>query len=124
MGKRRRCKAGGVCRWRPVCGLGDRLLLLCFGWQIGSVREELVGWLLPLGGCSAAEEGLLLAGEGRRRCWNRLEKEETEGRGDQSLFFGRDGEAALGFFAEEKGRRWNRLRGRRLKGRRNRRKNL
>uniref|UniRef100_A0A3N7G9E6 Uncharacterized protein n=1 Tax=Populus trichocarpa TaxID=3694 RepID=A0A3N7G9E6_POPTR len=87
MGKRRRCKAGGVCRWRPVCGLGDRLLLLCFGWQIGSVREELLGWLLPLGGCSAAEEGLLLAGEGRRRCWNRLEKEETEGRGDRSLFF-------------------------------------
>jgi hypothetical protein len=100
------------------------------GWLLPlggcSAAEEglLLGWLLPLGGCSAAEEGLLLAGEGRRRCWNRLEKEETEGRGDRSLFFGRDGEAALGFFAEEKGRRWNRLRGRRLKGRRNRRKNL
>jgi hypothetical protein len=63
------------------------------GWLLPlggcSAAEEglLLGWLLPLGGCSAAEEGLLLAGEGRRRCWNRLEKEETEGRGDRSLFF-------------------------------------
>jgi len=62
MGKRRRCKSGGVCCWRPVCGLGDRLLLLCFEWQIGSVREELllgVAVLCGQPGEAAMERGWL-----------------------------------------------------------------
>jgi hypothetical protein len=43
---------------------------------VGSVASRLekedLSWL----GLLLVKEGLLLAGEGRRRCWNRLEREK------------------------------------------------